>query len=61
VAVYARETRGDTHVRIAIATEAGVDEHKRIAFLGGEEGRRRAALAACATLWHVLGETLPDD
>jgi len=59
VAVYARETRGDTHVRIAIATEAGVDEHKRIAFLGGEEGRRRAALAACAALWQLLGDSGP--
>lgn len=56
LALFAREARGDTHVRIAIATPAGVDEHQRVAFLGGEDGRHRAALAACAVLWGVLGD-----
>jgi len=56
VALYARETRGDTHVRVAISTADGVAEHQRIAFLGGEEGRRRAAIAACAVLWQALGQ-----
>lgn len=56
LALFAREARGDTHVRIAIATAAGVDEQQRVAFLGGEDGRRRAALAACAVLWAVLGD-----
>lgn len=57
LALYSREARGDTHVRVAIATAGGVEEHKRIAFLGGDDGRRRAALAACATMWQVLGDT----
>ncbi|MGI8929577.1 MAG: competence/damage-inducible protein A [Candidatus Limnocylindrales bacterium] len=56
VALYTREARGDTHVRIAIATAAGVAEHQRVVFLGGEDGRRRAALAACTVLWGDLGD-----
>jgi hypothetical protein len=54
LALYAREARGDTHVRIAITTEGGTREEQRVAFLGGEDGRRRAALAACAVLWTLL-------
>jgi nicotinamide-nucleotide amidase len=57
LAVFARETRGDTHVRVAVATADGIHEEQRIAFLGGDEGRRRAALAACAVLWQMLGGT----
>ncbi len=53
VAVLARQTR-DTHVRIAIATASDVVELQRTAFLAGDEGRRRAALAACAALWQML-------
>ena len=56
LALFARETRGDTHVRVAIATATGVTEHQRIAFLGGDDGRRRAALAACAALWAALDD-----
>ena len=54
LALYARETKGDTHVRVAVATADTTHEEKRIAFLGGEEGRRRAALAACSVLWGWL-------
>ena len=57
LALYARETKGDTHVRVAIATGANTYEEQRVAFLGGEEGRRRAALAACSVLWSWLGPT----
>jgi len=32
-----------------------VEEMKRTAFLAGDEGRRRAALATCAALWQWLG------
>jgi len=56
LALHALEARGDTHVRIAIATTDKVTEHQRVVFLGGEDGRRRAALAACAVLWELLGE-----
>ena len=60
LAVFARENR-DTHVRIAIATADGVKEEQRVAFLGGEEGRRRAALSACAALWQALGRSSGED
>jgi len=53
LAVHARQTR-DTHVRIAISTAADTAELQRTAFLAGDEGRRRAALAAAAALWETL-------
>jgi nicotinamide-nucleotide amidase len=56
LALYARETRGDTHVRIAITSSDGTREEQRVAFLGGDEGRRRAALNACSVLWGWLGQ-----
>ena len=56
LAVMARETKGDTHVRVAISTSDETYEEKRVAFLGGNEGRRRAALSACSAFWAWLGE-----
>jgi nicotinamide-nucleotide amidase len=58
LAVFARQTR-DTHVRIAIATASGVEEMTRVAFLAGDEGRRRAALSAAAALLQWLGAVKP--
>ena len=58
LAVFARQTK-DTHVRIAIATAHGVEEMTRVAFLAGDEGRRRAALSAAAALWQWLGAAEP--
>ena len=55
VALFARQTK-DTHVRIAIATADGVEEMTRVAFLAGDEGRRRAALSCAAALWQFLGK-----
>lgn len=55
VALHALQTR-DTHVRIALASESGVRELQRTAFVAGDEGRRRAALATCAALWETLRE-----
>ena len=55
LAVRARPSRGDTAVAVGIATPAGVERRMRTAFLTGEEGRRRAALAACLELWLHLG------
>ena len=54
-AVSAGEARGDTRDRVAIATESGVTEEKMLAFQGGDEGRRRAALSAASILWRFLG------
>jgi nicotinamide-nucleotide amidase len=60
LAVRARERNGDTAVTIAVALEDGVTQVTRTAFLGGDPGRRRAALLACAELWARLGPT-PDE
>jgi nicotinamide-nucleotide amidase len=54
LALLVRQTK-DSHARIAIATGAGVEEMTRVAFLAGDEGRRRAALACAAALWQWLG------
>ena len=53
--LYVRQSK-DSHARIAIATADGVEEMQRVAFLAGDEGRRRAALAAAAALWQWLRE-----
>jgi nicotinamide-nucleotide amidase len=53
MAVHVRQTR-DTHVRIAFASHDRSAEVQRTAFLAGDEGRRRAALAAAAALWEWL-------
>ena len=54
LAILASDVRGDTGVRVAIATQDGVTEEKTLAFLGGDEGRRRAALSAASILWRYL-------
>jgi nicotinamide-nucleotide amidase len=54
VALFVRQSR-DSHARIAIATADGMEEMQRVAFLAGDEGRRRAALACAAALWQLLG------
>lgn len=53
--VRARERDGDTAVTIAVALGGNLTQVTRTAFLGGESGRRRAALLACAELWSRLG------
>jgi hypothetical protein len=54
VALFVRQSK-DSHARIAVATADGVEEMERVAFLAGDEGRRRAALACAAALWQWLG------
>lgn len=54
LAVRARERRGDMTVTIAIADGRRTTYVHRLAFLGGEMGRRRAANLACAELWGRL-------
>ncbi len=53
VAIAAREAGRDTTVRIAVATPWGAHEERHVAFIGGDQGRHRAALFAAAL---VLGE-----
>jgi nicotinamide-nucleotide amidase len=61
LAVAALDTGGDTDVAVAIVTpEHAVVEH-RMAFLGGRNGRIRAALAAAAILFVVLRDASAGD
>ncbi|HET7676398.1 MAG TPA: molybdopterin-binding protein [Candidatus Limnocylindrales bacterium] len=55
LAVSAAERRGDTSVSIAIARPGSLHRARRVAFLGGPDGRRRAAVLACVELWRLLG------
>ncbi len=57
VAVEARERGADTAVSIAIASDRGTARVEKTALLGGSEGRRRAALVACAAVWEHLAES----
>jgi nicotinamide-nucleotide amidase len=54
VAVLARERGADTAVSVAIVTPAGEQQERRLAFLGGDMGRARAALASAAVLLAAL-------
>lgn len=60
LAVRAWPQDGDTAVEIAVADRAGVTALAEVVFMGGGEGRRRAALAACAALWRHLVDASPD-
>ncbi len=53
-AVRAAERGADTAVSVAVATAADVHRERRMAFLGGQEGRRRAGLTAAAVLLRQL-------
>ena len=55
VAIDATLQDGDTQVRIAVDVDGVTRGEARTVFLGGEQGRRRAALAACGALWEALG------
>jgi len=54
VALAISERGSDTAVAIAIATAASVHVEHRVAFLGGDQGRSRAALVAAAVLLESL-------
>jgi nicotinamide-nucleotide amidase len=56
LAVRARERAADMAVTIATDIEGVVARTTRTAFLTGDQGRRRAALAAAAELWRRLGD-----
>ncbi|HET9852853.1 MAG TPA: molybdopterin-binding protein [Candidatus Limnocylindrales bacterium] len=50
LAVEARERGGDTAVSVAISAPDGEHKETRVVFLGGTQGRSRAAVAAAAIL-----------
>ena len=54
IAVRARARAGDTAVSVAIVTPKGSHRESRVAFLSGEQGRLRAALAAADVLLRRL-------
>jgi hypothetical protein len=54
VAVRARPRAGDTAVGVVVVTPAGTHRESRLAFLSGEQGRHRAALAAADILLRRL-------
>jgi nicotinamide-nucleotide amidase len=56
LAVRARERGGDMAVSVGIATAEWQARETRTAFLTGDQGRQRAAIAACAVLWRRLGQ-----
>ena len=60
LAVVAHDTGGDTDVAVAVATPERDHVEHRTAFLGGRNGRSRAALAAAAILFvAVQGPGVP--
>ena len=56
VAVVARAAGADTEVLIGVAAPEREAGERRLAFLGGSQGRARAALNAAAALWRALPE-----
>ncbi len=54
MAVRAIARGDDTAVSVAIASPSGVHRERRLAFLGGAQGRARAALTAAAVLHAAL-------
>ncbi len=59
VAVHARIEGGDTLVTVAVVGPSIERTERRTAFLGGSQGRTRAALAAAAVVLGSLGEHDP--
>ncbi len=53
--VLARDTDGDMAVAIAMTDGSRSRALTQTAFLGGDQGRRRAANLACTELWRWLG------
>jgi nicotinamide-nucleotide amidase len=60
LAVRAAERDADTAVSLAIDSVTGTHVEERTVFLGGAEGRRRSAIAACAALLDYLGRENDD-
>jgi len=55
LAVIARERKGDMPVQVGVSMDGRTTVVSKLAFLGGDQGRRRAANLACAELWTRLG------
>jgi nicotinamide-nucleotide amidase len=55
LAIRVKARGGDTAVTIGLALPGGSRRVTRTAFMGGDAGRRRAAILAAAELWRALG------
>jgi nicotinamide-nucleotide amidase len=60
LAVKASDRGADSAVSVAIESASGSHAEERTVFLGGAEGRRRSAIAACAVLLDYLGRQTDD-
>jgi nicotinamide mononucleotide (NMN) deamidase PncC len=60
VAVRAAPRGDDTAVSVVVASPERIHRERRLAFLGGAQGRSRAALTAAAVLLAELGRTMGD-
>jgi nicotinamide-nucleotide amidase len=60
LAVRTRERGGDTAVTVGVVTPRGSHRERRMAVLGGHNGRLRAALVAAGVLFVVLRDADPD-
>jgi nicotinamide-nucleotide amidase len=58
LAVRASERGADTAVTVAVVTPAGARTERRLAFLGGAQGRSRAALTAASVLLAELDRSV---
>jgi nicotinamide-nucleotide amidase len=58
VAVRARPRGEDTAVSVVVTSPRGTHHERRLAFLGGTQGRSRAALVAAAVLLAELGRAV---
>ncbi len=56
LALAATRRGEDTLVRVSVDLDGVLVEGEEAVFLGVEQGRRRAALAACAALWRALDQ-----
>jgi nicotinamide-nucleotide amidase len=61
VGVGVRPRGGDTTVSVVVVSPEGVHRERRQVFLGGANGRSRAALAAAAVLLAQLQQGMPGD
>ncbi len=59
LAVRTRERKGDTAVSVAVVTPSGEHLERRMAFLGGRQGRTRAALVGASVLLTTLRDAGP--
>lgn len=61
LALAAVPEKGDMRAHVALVTQAVRLRRSRLVFLGGPQGRLRAAVFAASVLWHAAIGARPDD